>query len=130
MITIKTYNGTEADFYIQAKGLNAGRPLRQPIANCFSVNTNIQNAYEIIYCLWTAKAFYSNIIGTCIPFIRISDVKKIILPVVAAHERINQNNLVKIKAIDEEINKTEQRIKLLKEMKKVLANQTIKENGE
>ena len=36
-LQIKTYSGQEADFYIQAKGLNAGRPLKNPKANCFAV---------------------------------------------------------------------------------------------
>lgn len=126
MTTIKTYNGAEADFYIQAKVLHAGRPLRNATPNCFAVYTEVENAYEIIYSLYKSKAFIENIIGSVIPFIRLSDLKKIVLPVLSEANKINNNNLKKIEIIDKNISLLEEQIKKMKQLQELLAKQTIR----
>lgn len=123
---IKTYNGQKATFYIQSKGLHAGRPLKEAIPNSFAVTTKINNAYEIVYSLWRAKAFYNCIIGSVIPFIRVADVKKIVLSAFDNVERCNQKNLKKIEVIDNNIETLEKQIALLKEMRDATAHQTIR----
>ena len=71
MLKVKTYNGQkDAHFFIQSHGLHAGRPLKKPIPNCFAVWTNKENAFEIVFSLYKAKAFDYYITGTVIPFVR------------------------------------------------------------
>ena len=125
MTTIKTYNGQEATFYIQSKGLHSGRPLKNPIPNCFAVITDTPNAYEIVYSLWKGKAFYNQIIGSVIPFIRISDIKKIVISAIDKADRYNQKNLEKLELIDKNIETLHKQIALLKEMQTAIA---VREN--
>ncbi len=74
------YNGEhKADFYIQSHGNHAGRPLKEPIANCFSVWSDNDHAFEIVYCLYSAKVFEFYIIGSVIPFVRIYEIKPLLM---------------------------------------------------
>lgn len=75
---MKIYNGQrDADFYIQSHGeKNAGRPLREPIRNCFAVWTDKENAFEIVSCLFIARKFEYFIGGSVIPFITIFEIRK------------------------------------------------------
>lgn len=124
MIQITTYKGQYANFYIQSKGLHAGRPMRNPIPNCFAVETNIENSYEIIYSLWKGKSFKHFIGGSVIPFIKISDVKKIVGKAIDKADNYNKNNLKKIELIDKQIENTLRQLELLKQMQVSIAIQT------
>lgn len=121
---IKTYNGQIATFYIQAKGLHSGRPLKKAIPNSFAVTTDIKNAYEIVYSLWKAKDFNPFIGGSVVPFIRIADVKKIVLSAIDKCDQYNQKNLESLCKIDSHINNLNKQIELLKEMQISLALKT------
>jgi restriction endonuclease S subunit len=120
-MTISTYNGTPGDFYIQCKGLHSGKPLKNPIPNCFSIQTDISNAYEIVYSLWRAKRFYNCIGGSVVPFIRLSDVKKIVFKAIEKAEQYDTKSLKGIELIDAQIENTLKRLQLLKEMQQALA---------
>lgn len=79
MLRIKKHSGNEkASFYIQSHGLHAGRPLKEPICNCFAIWTTVPNAYEICTCLWIAKKYEYFICGSVIPFIRLYEVKDLL----------------------------------------------------
>jgi hypothetical protein len=121
MIEIKTYNGQEATFYIQAKGLHSGRPLKNPIPNSFAVTTDIKNAYEIVYSLWKAKSFYYFIGGSVVPFIRITDVKKIVFAAINKADNYNKKQLEQLNKIDLHIDNLNKQIELLKQMQIGLA---------
>lgn len=69
-VTLSTYCGQVAPFYIQSKGLHAGRPMVDPIPNSFAVYTDAPHAYDVAFAAWVAGAYKPAIIGTCIPFIR------------------------------------------------------------
>jgi len=126
MTTIKTFNGSQNDatFYIQSKGNKAGQPLTQPIPNCFAVYTDVQNAFEIVYALYTAKAFKNFIIGSVIPFIRIDAMKKIVLP--AFDRAFDTKKLNAICAIDQNIANLEKQLELMKQMKQAIAGEVIR----
>lgn len=64
-----------ANFYIQSHGHNAGRPLREPIRNCFAVWTKTPNAFAIVECLYYSKSFRYFILGSVIPFIRLYEIR-------------------------------------------------------
>ncbi|MES2487125.1 MAG: hypothetical protein V4581_14405 [Bacteroidota bacterium] len=67
-------------FYIQSKGLNAGRPLREPKRNSWVIETDFVYAYEICSVLHIAKKYEHQFCGSVIPFLRIEDFKSVALP--------------------------------------------------
>ena len=74
------------NFYLQSHGYNAGRVLKDPIANCFGVYTDQPIMIYIFEDLYNRDFYKRNhlIIGSVIPFIRISDLKRKLRPLMNA----------------------------------------------
>lgn len=128
MLKIVTYNGENKDatFYVQSHGNNAGRPLKQPIPNCFAIYTNKENAFEIVYALWIGKAFYQFIGGTAIPFIKIKHVKNILSSFFA--KDYNPKHLEAIQSVSNLIEIQKKTITQYEDLRRVLARQAMKAN--
>lgn len=66
-------------FFILSKGLNSGRPQDQPCPNCFVAYCNDKDEreffYWLSYALWQCGTFKIYLVGSVIPFLRISDLK-------------------------------------------------------
>jgi hypothetical protein len=125
MFFVSTYNPEKAlselpQFYIQSKGLNAGRPLREPKRNSWAIYTDIDFAFEILTVLWVSKTFDQHLCGSVIPFLRIHDFKKIVLPYLTAshlqNETIN-SGMKTISTIDALIVNTQSKLKLIKALR-------------
>ncbi len=84
--TLKSYNQKEEisnpHFFILCKGNNSGKPLLSPCPNCFSIQfqseTDKEQVYWLLFCLWQSKSFYPYLRGSVIPFIILRDMKKCI----------------------------------------------------
>ena len=65
--------------FILNKGLNSGKPQREPFTNSFVVifqyEKDCENIYYVAYSLWKSKYWNQNLVGSVIPFLRISDFK-------------------------------------------------------
>jgi hypothetical protein len=64
-------------FFVLCKGLNAGKPLSSPCANCFVVTCESDEEKKFLtalsWGLWTCNRFRIHIRGSVIPFIKIKD---------------------------------------------------------
>jgi len=69
-------------FYILRVGNNAGKPLKEPCANCYVFSCESQQQYEyyywLVYGLWQGKMFYPYHWGSVITFIVKSELKQVI----------------------------------------------------
>lgn len=90
MFKVSTHNKSfKADFFVQSKGNNAGKPMKQPTANCFDVvvtETEIllpEYLYYVVYAAYSAGAFKKHIRGSVVPFITIEDFNKALLEFMA-----------------------------------------------
>jgi len=98
-----TYNPERpkpASFYIQSKGDHAGRPLREPIPNCFGIVTSDPLLFARIYSLYKGQFFRCHIIGTVIPFLRIKDAKDVIATALRCPSCELEKELTAISTID------------------------------
>jgi len=85
--TIKTYSGkaTKAHFFVQSHGENAGKPLKEAIANCFEItviDTDVllpEYLYYMFLAAFQAGAFKKYLTGTAVKFLTIENVKKAFL---------------------------------------------------
>ena len=124
---IRQYNGRhKADFYIQCKGLHSGRPLKKPIPNCFSVLKSEPRDYELVYSIYISGKFKNFIGGTCIPYIRIDDVRKTISYFKDKLEKRNVEDFERIKKVDQQIEAMKKQLELLQEMKSALSIRSLK----
>jgi hypothetical protein len=65
-------------FYLQAKGLHAGRPLKEPLRNSFVVfadEQNLEALYWLCQALYETSRFQYLLKGSVIPFLTICDLK-------------------------------------------------------
>ena len=116
----RTYNAPH--FFILSKGLNSGRPMNQPCPNCFVITTNSQQTRESLFylCLSLKTGHYLSyyLKGSVIPFIGISDAKKVINEALQNNQeqqwQIKVEKLKKINAFEENLQQQLATIKQLK----------------
>jgi hypothetical protein len=122
---IKTHvRGTDYEkphYYILNKGLNSGKPNKEPYTNSFVVLCNseqeLEDLFWISYSLWKCKFWHQFLIGSVIPFIRIGDFKKELT------YRVNSIEKNKVK-----LNENTKIMKLLIEKESELNNKLLKIN--
>jgi hypothetical protein len=107
----RTYN--KPHFFILSKGLNSGKPLNKPCPNCFVITTDSEETKESLYYLCLSlkigRFFGYYLKGSVIPFISISDAKKVIQIALQNYERNHWSSKVeKLK----KINAFEQNLKM------------------
>lgn len=70
-----TYKGDH--LFILNKGMNSGKPLKEPCANCFVIQfPNAEEAdavYWLAYSMWKSKFWHPHLCGSVIPFIRLKE---------------------------------------------------------
>ena len=135
-MNIKKFNGTPSEanpgeyiFYIQSHGNNSGRPLLTPIRNCWEVRTKRSVDFEIMYIIFESKILQPFIGGSVIPFLRLSDYKNIIKPILqnAIHEhRIINEHYLQIRKIEENIQHQDKIKNLLNLMRKTISNEVFR----
>ncbi|MEI7486752.1 MAG: hypothetical protein WCJ72_04985 [Chryseobacterium sp.] len=133
---IKVYNGiskapeeNETVFFIQSKGNYSGRPLKEPIPNCWEVRTFRNVDFEILYIIYESKILNVFLRGSVIPFLSLEEYKNIITPILknAIHEnRIINLHYLQIRKIEENIKHQDKIKSLLFELKKSLSNQVYR----
>ncbi|UZR99631.1 DUF6943 family protein [Chondrinema litorale] len=87
MYLIQSYSvnsSLQADFYIQSKGVNAGKPMREPSANCFIVLTDRSQLlpdyfYYMVLAAFNTGIFRKYLSGSVIPFLTQKDFSKALL---------------------------------------------------
>jgi len=66
--------------FLLNKGMNSGKPQKEPFTNSFVVifdlEQDCENLYFVAYSLWQTKFWHQHLVGSVIPFLRIHDFKK------------------------------------------------------
>jgi hypothetical protein len=105
----RTYSSPH--FFILNKGLNSGKPLENPCPNCFVITTLTKAKRESLYYLCLSlkigQYFSYYLKGSVIPFICISDAKKVINSALQNYEakqwQMKVEKLKKITAFEENL---------------------------
>jgi len=67
-------------FFILSKGLDTGKPLKEPTHNCFVIElqctSDCEDMEAICNCLWKDKYWHRFFIGSIVPYIGISEFCK------------------------------------------------------
>ncbi|MBL4905772.1 MAG: hypothetical protein JKZ00_07155 [Flavobacteriaceae bacterium] len=116
----RTYNTPH--FFILSKGLNSGKPLNQPCPNCFVLIAQSEDQREQLFyvCLSLKVGNYFSyyLKGSVIPFICISDAKKVINTALQNNQeqqwKIKVAKLKKIIAFEANLN---QQLKTISQLK-------------
>ena len=115
--------------FILNKGLNSGKPQKEPFTNSFVVifehEKDCENIYYVAYSLWKSKYWNQNLVGSVIPFLRISDFKdqfnaKAKLMMEEYDEHVKHINTLKLLELKEK--QFHENINLINDMRRVVAH--------
>ena len=66
--------------FILNKGMNSGKPQKEPFTNSFVIifenEQDCENIYWVTFSMWKSKFWHRNLCATVIPFLRIADFIK------------------------------------------------------
>jgi hypothetical protein len=120
-------------FFILTKGLNSGKPLREPCANCFvCISPNFQekeNLFWILFALWQGKRFHPVLVGSVIPFVRKKDLHELILEGLLSKNKAPEEFIKTIKILTDLQHKEQQFKRLvlsIKDLKCALVNDMLR----
>lgn len=129
--SLKTYRNTAEietpHFYILNRGMNSGKPLEKPCANCFvlfaKTEEEKQKFYWLCFGLWRAKSFHYYLKGSVIPFITKDDLKKGInhgMEQASTNFETFENSVKALRLLEEKQKQFMQNLLLIEEAKKAI----------
>ncbi|WP_339919640.1 hypothetical protein [uncultured Flavobacterium sp.] len=121
------YKGNQ--IFILNKGMNSGKPQKEPFTNSFVIlfqnNDDAETVYWLAYSLWKAKFWHQSLLGSVIPFLRITDFKKDFISKV--NEMLQEHELHKkqiqaLRLLEQKEDRCQKNIVLINEMRRVILN--------
>jgi hypothetical protein len=119
------YKGNQ--IFILNKGMNSGKPQKEPFTNSyviiFSSDEDAEMIYWLAYSLWQMKFWHQHLIGSVIPFVRIKNFKT------EFDQKVNkmlndfqqhQKDIHTIKVLEQQKEHLEKNIILINELKKCI----------
>ena len=113
--------------FILSKGMNSGKPQYQPFTNSFVIlfqnQEDAESFFWLAYSLWRAKFWHQSLIGSVIPFLRISDFKKDFISKVnetlEEHE-LHKKHIQALRILQKKEDQLMKSIVLINEMKRLI----------
>lgn len=113
--------------FILNKGLNSGKPQKEPFTNSFVIifknEEDIENTYFIAYSLWKTKFWHQHLVGSVIPFLRLSDFKKEFFTkskILMEEYEQHIKHIEALKILEQKENQFHQNINLINDMRRVI----------
>lgn len=123
----KTAETKKPHFYILNKGMNSGKPLKEPCPNCFVLTANteeeLQSLYWLCFGLWKAKSFHYYLKGSVIPFITINDTRKAIAggyEIAEENKPVFKKSVKALQILEDKEKQYHQNIQLIQDAKRAI----------
>ena len=119
------YKGNQ--IFILNKGINSGKPQKEPFTNSFVIQfpneEHAETVYWLAYSLWKSKFWHQSLCGSVIPFLHIHDFKKGFSA--KADEMMQEHELHKkqvqaLRLLEQKEDQLHQNIVLINEMRRVI----------
>jgi len=113
--------------FILNKGMNSGKPQKEPFTNSFVVifqnEEDCESIYFVAYSLWKTKFWHQYLVGSVIPFLRLPDFSKEFNPkaslLMQEHEE-HQKNVAKLKFLEQKEKQFHENINLINDLRRVI----------
>ena len=120
-----SYKGNQ--IFILNKGMNSGKPQKEPFTNSFVINfanpEDAETIYWLAYSLWKARFWHQSLCGSVIPFLRIREFKKEFISKVAEvlqeHE-LHKTQVKALRLLELQETQFQKNIQLINEMRRVI----------
>jgi hypothetical protein len=126
-----SYKGNQ--IFILNKGMNSGKPQKEPFTNSFVINfanpEDAETIYWLAYSLWKAHFWHQSLCGSVIPFLRIKEFKKEFISKVAEvlqeHE-LHKTQVQALRLLELQETQFQKKILLINEMRRVILQRYCK----
>ena len=126
-----TYKGNQ--IFILNKGMNSGKPQKEPFTNSFVINfanpEDAETIYWLAYSLWKARFWHQSLCGSVIPFLRIREFKKEFISkvteVLQEHE-LHKTQVKALRLLELQETQFQKNILLINEMRRVILQRYCK----
>ena len=118
---------TEPHLFVLNKGMNSGKPQKEPFTNSFVIilqnQEDLESLFFIAYSLWQTKFWHPFLVGSVIPFLRLPDFKNEFIPKASSmmsehNEHIK--NVAALKLLEQKEKQFHQNINLINDLRKVI----------
>ena len=118
---------TKPHLFILNKGMNSGKPQKEPFTNSFVIifsnEEDCESLFFIAYSLWQTKFWHQHLVGSVIPFLRLNDFKKEYNPqasvMMTEHEQ-HQKNIAALKLLEKKEKQYKEDILLINDIRKAI----------
>jgi hypothetical protein len=119
--------------FILNKGLNSGKPSKEQFTNSyvliFENDEDCENIFWITYSLWQSKFWHRNLVGSVIPFLRLSDFISEFSA--KADEMLNdfeehQKNVKALQLLEAKATQFNQNLNLINDMRRIILHRYCK----
>ncbi len=118
---------TKPHLFILNKGMNSGKPQKEPFTNSFVIifqnEEDCESVFFIAYSLWQTKFWHPFLVGSVIPFLRLPDFKNEFIPkaslMMAEHEE-HKKNVATLKLLEQKEKQFHENINLINDMRRVI----------
>ena len=126
-----TYKGNQ--IFILNKGMNSGKPQKEPFTNSFVImfpdEKDAETVYWLAYSLWKSNFWHQFLIGSVIPFLRINDFRKDfdfkVNEMMQEHE-LHQKEVQALRLLEQQEDHFHININLINEMRRAILNRYYK----
>ena len=113
--------------FILNKGMNSGKPQKEPFTNSFVVifekEEDCESLFFVAYSLWQTKFWHQFLIGSVIPFLRLPDFKKEFNPqaslMMVEHEQ-HLKNVAALKLLEKKEKQYKEDMMLINDIRKAI----------
>jgi hypothetical protein len=113
--------------FILNKGMNSGKPQKEPFTNSFVIifqnEQDCESIYFVTYSLWKTKFWHPFLYGSVIPFLRLPDFKNEFNPkanlMMTEHEE-HLKNVVALKLLEQKEKQFNENINLINDLRRVI----------
>ena len=113
--------------FLLNKGMNSGKPQKEPFTNSFVVifdfEQDCENLYFVAYSLWKTNFWHQFLVGSVIPFLRLSDFKKEFFVrskiMMEEHEQ-HVKHIAALKLLEQKEKQFHENINLINDMRRVI----------
>ena len=118
---------TKPHLFILNKGMNSGKPQKEPFTNSFIIifqnEEDCESVFFVAYSLWQTKFWHPFLVGSVIPFLRLPDFKNEFIPkaslMMAEHEE-HKKNVAALKLLEQKEKQFHENINLINDMRRVI----------
>ena len=118
---------TKPHLFILNKGMNSGKPQKEPFTNSFVVifqnEEDCESIYFVAYSLWKTKFWHPYLVGSVIPFLRLPNFSKefnLKASLMMQEHEEYQKNIAALKILEKKEKQFHENINLINDLRKTI----------